>query len=365
MAESFVGIEIAVIVVTASVLFAGILWGVGRAFGWKRIELFGIEELIQSMINSAIIGSFAAVIELVGAVSSTVVGESCKDGNVVTQLSCTLGTLNAMLFSMFQNLAETLNLIGYYQTLSLDFGAFGISPFSNLSAVSSLLSLQLLSLDAIIILMELNRQIASFIGQNALGLLFPVGLVLRTFFATRRVGGFLIALAVGLFIFYPTFILVFPNPQNDINTSTELMGNFTNNSFYASVPVLDLNSNNAIAAKLDLMSGRCDPTGYSITNLTNASNTTTLCDDFLADNYLENVSNISNVTIYNYTLANRTFDFTGELTLITQSNSNTLSKSLLYSVIAPIFSLVITIVFVRELANILGSEIGLKTIASV
>jgi hypothetical protein len=366
MAESFIGIEVAVIVVTASIVLAGILVGLGRAFGFKRIELFGLEELIQSIINAAIIGSFAAVIELVGVISSSVVNETCSAGNVISQLSCTLGNLNDSLFSLMQGLIKLLGIIGYYQGLALDFGSFGLSPFSSLSTVTDALSQQLLLLNLVMMLVELNTQIALFIGQNALALLFPVGLVLRTFFATRKVGGFMIALSIGLYVFYPTFILVFPDPQPDVLNSSILAENFTNNSFYATVPVVDLNSNYAIAGKLDLLSGRCDPADYNIstwvvfengtnvTHSTNVSNTTTMCDDYLlGQNWTSNVT-------YGYST-----DMSGDLTKILQSGGNSLAKSLLYSVVAPIFSLVVTIVFVKELANILGSEIGIKTLASI
>lgn len=366
MAESFVGIEVAVIVVTASIVLAGILVGLGRAFGFKRVELFGLEELIQSIINAAIIGSFAAIIELVGVISSSVVSETCSAGNVISQLSCSLGHLNDSLFLLMQGQMRILNLVGFYQGLSLDFGSFSISPLANLSSVSDALSSQLLMTNLVMMLVELNTQIALFIGQNALALLFPVGLVLRTFFATRKVGGFMIALAIGLYVFYPTFILVFPDPLPDIANTSIAVENFTNNSFYATAPVIDLNGNYAIAGKLDLLSGRCDPRDYNIstwvglvngTNVTlstNVSNTTTKCDDYLlAQNWTSNVT------------ANYRTDMSGDLTLIIQDTGDSLAKSLLYSVIAPIFSLIVTVVFVRELANILGSEIGLKTIASI
>jgi hypothetical protein len=58
-------------------------------------------------------------------------------------------------------------------------------------------------------------------------------------------------------------------------------------------------------------------------------------------------------------------DFSNDLTMIVQSAKVALSKSLLYAVVAPLFSLIVTIVFVKELASLLGSEIGLRTIASI
>ncbi|MBU0532935.1 hypothetical protein KKB44_05580 [Candidatus Micrarchaeota archaeon] len=358
MAGEFVGIEIAVIVVTASIILAGIFIGLGRAFGYKRIEYFGIEELIQSVINAAIIGSFAAVVELIAAVSASVVTETCAEGNVVNQLVCTLETVNTNLFSFFQELAAMIMSIGYYQTLELDFGAFAISPFVNLSALSNSFSAQLLSTNIVLLLVELNIHITNFIGQNALALLFPVGLVLRTLFATRKVGGFLIALAVGLYLFYPTFVLIFPDPSTNLYNATITMESFNNNSFYATLPVVDLNDNYAIAGKLDILSGRCFEE-----NLSNTSN----CNQTLIDQgLLVNISTLPNVTIWGPALPeNTSLDFTGDLTYVVQQNNNALSMSLLYSVLAPLFSLLVTVVFVKELANILGSEIGLKTITAI
>lgn len=352
-------------VVTASIVLAGIMWGVGRAIGYKRVEQFGIEELVQSIINAAIIGSFAAIIELVAAVSSSLTPGICSSGPVIGQLTCTMGSVQAALFMLFQELLRTLTIVGYYQSLSLDFGAFTIAPFVNLASVSNALSLQLLSLNAMMMLVELNRQIAIFVGQNAMALLFPTGLVLRTFFATRKIGGFLIALALGLYVLYPVFILVFPEPSPSIQNSTMVMLRVTNNSYYAAVPVIDLNDNYAIAGKIDLLSGRCDEyirlnpinttNTTNMTNMTNTTNTTNItpsaCVDFMASqqNLTQNIS----------------VDLSGDLTMISQSNNSSLARALLYAVVAPIFSLMITIVFVRELAGLLGSEIGLRTVASI
>lgn len=358
MAEQFIGETIAISVVIASIVLAGILIGIGRGFGYKRVEYFGTEEFIQSLINAAIVGSFALISGLVSTVSSAVAIEGCSEGATIAQLACTLGSVNAGLFALFQQLVSVLGLLGYYQSMSLDFGAFSISPFTNLAAVSDGLSLQLLSLNVIMILVELNRQMAIFIGQNSLALILPVGLVLRTFFATRKVGGFLIALALGLLVFYPVFVLVFPSPVQEIANATTMMQNLTSNNYYATVPVIDLNDNYAIAGKLDLMSGRCSPASFnfSLLNLTgNMTNTTELDNRTYCDNFLIKQNLTQNVTV----------DLSGDLTMISQAGTNAVSRSFLYSVIAPIFSLIITIVFVREVALLLGSEIGLRTIASV
>lgn len=341
MAEEFAGMGIAVIVVTASIVLAGILIGLGRAFGYKRIEHFGVEELIQSIINAAIIGSFAAIVALVASVSSSLVTDSCNAASVALQLQCSLSNVNAALLSMMEGLMRLLGMLSYYQTLSMDFGAFSILPFSNLSSVSGALSMQLLALNLAMILVSLNMQITSFISQNVLAILFPTGLVLRTFFASRKVGGFLIGLAIGLYLFYPTFVLIFPDPVPDINNATTAMESFNNNTYYAPVPIVDLNDNYAIAGKMDVMSGRCGGVGSNMSNGSRCFNLT---------------SAIPNTT---------STDLSGDLTYIAKADSDAISRAMLYSVIAPLFSLLVTAVFVKELSSLLGSEIGLRTMASI
>ncbi len=349
MAEQYVGMSIAVIIVAASIAFAGILIGVGRAFGYRRVENFGVEELAQSVINAAIIGALASIIALVSGISSASVGELCGSGDAPVQLACVLDGVKTGLFSLLAQTARAAEIVGYYQTLKLDFAVFSIQPFANLSSVAGILSGQLFTMQLLLMLIELNIQMLNFVAQNSLLLLLPVGLVLRTLFVTRKAGGFLIALALGLYLFYPSFVLVFPDPSPSVANSTQIASDFTNNSLYATVPVIDLNGNYAIGGKLDLMSGRCPAYEYA-GNLTNASayNSSSLC--------------------YNYTAgmaaAGNRPDFTGDLTVLTQSNSDSMAKVLLYSVLAPLMSLAVTFVFVYEVGKMLGSEIGLSSVIS-
>jgi hypothetical protein len=360
MAEQYVGMSIAVVIVAASIALAGILIGVGRAFGYKRVENFGVDELAQSVINAAIIGGLASVIALMSGISSSLVTTQCGTGDAPAQLACTLGGVKAALFSLLQETSRAAELVGYYQSLKLDFVAFSIQPFMNLSGVANILAGQLFSMQLLLMLLELNIQLLNFVAQNSLLLLLPVGLVLRTLFATRKAGGFLIALAIGLYIFYPAFVLVFPDPGPSLANATEVMANFTSNSLYATVPVIDLNSNYAIAGKLDLMSGRC-AAGSSPGNSTAG----------LPGNMTGNSTNVSsaNSSCSNFTggmaVPGGRADFTGDLTLIAQSNSDSLAKVLLYSVLAPLLSLAVTIVFVNEAGKLLGSEIGLSSVINI
>ena len=123
-----------------------------------------------------------------------------------------------------------------------------------------------------------------------------------------------------LYILYPAFTLSFPVP--DLTNETAQLKAFNANPFYATVPILSLNGNDAIAAKID------------------------------------NMTTKSNVSIGNSTYV---ADISGDLTIITQTNANSISKILLYAVIAPLFSLIVTLVFIKEMASMLGGEIQFKT----
>ncbi|MFH1222276.1 MAG: hypothetical protein V1492_04275 [Candidatus Micrarchaeota archaeon] len=333
MADTFAGMEIAVVVVTASLVLAGILIGVGRAFSYKRVENFGVEEFFQSLVNAAIVGGFASIVGLINTVSTSAFETSCGAGKtVVEQLICLFSATSSSLFAMMQELLRLANTVGYYQTLNLNFGSVAVQPFTNLSSVSLMLSAQTLILQLVLIMINLNLAVLNFVGQNALLLIFPIGLVFRTFFATRRVGAFLIGLAIGMYLLYPSFIMIFPSPQYEIGNATANITAMNNKIYYSAVPIVDLNDNYALGAKLDVLSGRC------------FDSNSTLCQNVTAG------------------LQRQDVDFVGDLAAIIQQASAVTGKALVYLVVAPLLSLLITVIFVKEITKIFGSEIGIDLV---
>ncbi|HIH22943.1 TPA: hypothetical protein HA238_04400 [Candidatus Micrarchaeota archaeon] len=328
-----IGMQVAVIVVTISIIIAGIALGIGKALGYRRIEQFGIDELFQSVLNAAIVGSAVVVVESIKATTSSLLAVTCQEGaDALGELSCIFGKTADSSFLLFQEMLKMSNILGYYQNLVLDFGSFSIQPLANLGGPLAIIASQLLTLQFVLILLNLNIQLLSFFAQNGLAMFFPIGLVLRSFFATRRIGGFLIAFAIGFYAFYPLFILAFPNPDAEVALSVSSFASFNNNSAYAVVPLLDLNNNYAIASKIDNMS-------FS-SALGNASGNTS------SNNTSAGVVGI---------------DLTGDISFSLQKSANAVSKLLFYSVIAPLISLLITIVFIKELTSVLGSEFSLPS----
>lgn len=332
MVESAINLEIAVAIVTASIILSGILIGLGRAFSIKKIESFGIEELVQSVINAALIGALASIITLVGTLANLETTGICSNSpDILIKTKCNFEALNEQLWKFENALISSSNIISYYKNLELDFGGFSTKPFESLEPISKILSGQIITTN---LLLTINLAIvgfSDFMSKNALALILPLGLLLRSFFITRKIGGILIAVAIGAVLIFPTFALGFENPVTQVKNATEKINEFNSNVYYAPTPIIDLNNNFAVAAKIDVMSGRC----------LNASNNS-LC---------------SNQTITGLNSTSNTPDFQGDMTVLMQTSSQVVSNASLYSIISPIFALLISIFFVVELGGILGSEL--------
>lgn len=336
MAGEFVGFEIATYVVTAAIVLSGILIGVGRALGYRKLENFGVEEFFQSMVNGAIIGAFALVVELINEVAAGVGEGLCGEEKlVISQIVCNFTQISNLLTMLMNEIIKLLGTIGYYQTLAIDLDIITIQPFANLAALSNALGLEIILLQAAMIMINMNITIMNFIGQNALLVIFPLGLVFRTFFGTRRLGMFLIGLAIGFYIIYPSFIFIFPSPTEDIQNATANISDMNNKTYYSAVPLIELESSNALAAKLDVMSGRC------------FESNSTQC--------LEATENLSRSDV----------DFVGDLGFVFQQITAVTGRVLVYLVVAPLLSLIITIIFVKEITKIFGGEIAVDLIRIV
>lgn len=310
MADVIIDLGIATIIVGISIIISGICIGVGKAAGHRGLMQFGSEELAQSFINGALVGGFALIIAAAQAVSGSMVVQPCGNATmVIDSASCMIDNVNTEAFSMFNSLARSMDMVGYYQSMRVDFGQVSIQPFVNLKSLSDIYASQAMMLQTSIMLSQLNKYILSFFSTAALGVFLPLGIILRSFFATRRIGGFLIALSLGLFLVYPAFILVFPEPTASVKTAHEGLALLANNTAYMAYPIAGLGSNGMLAQKLDNMSAA---------------------------------------------------NFTSDLAYVSQVNANAISNIFFFTVFAPLLALVITIVFVKELSKVLGGEFAVS-----
>ncbi|MEW6528315.1 MAG: hypothetical protein AB1391_00350 [Candidatus Micrarchaeota archaeon] len=334
MAELISGWQgIAGTAIVISIIISSIALGLGKAFSIKRLERFGIEEIIQSIINAAILGfaiGLCALVIQIGAefTTSQMKNITClaiadNDTNITVVLNTSEFTppdyilcgINATINSshaLAQNLIQIENTLGYYQTLVLHFGNFSIQPLVNLDNISKQLANSMYVIQLSMFASTLNAQFLTFISSNWFATIFATGLVLRSFFISRKFGAFLIGVSIAFIIFYPLMLMMFQLPIEQLNTNQNLTSTFLNNSVYQTVPIVDLNNNNEIANKLyDL--------GFSDNN-----------------------------------------DFTGDLIVITQRTTDTAANLFFYSVIIPFFALIVVGVLIKEFSNSFAGEIAIE-----
>ncbi|MFP3949612.1 MAG: hypothetical protein ACLFUZ_00760 [Candidatus Micrarchaeia archaeon] len=301
-------LTIAGTIVALSIVLSGILIGVGRAMGSHKVEYFGREELIQAIINAALVGAYATITLTATQISAEIGGDGpCTGGSAVENLLCEYEGVSESTYSLLTAAVDLHSISAYYQSIVLDFSTFSIQPLAHLSSVSMMLEAQVLTLQQLLLFSEIHVQLLSFFGPQLLTFFFPLGLIFRAFFSTRRLGGFLIALSFGLYLLYPSMVMVFPQP--DLNETEVSLAQMNNNTNYTTTPILDLNDNYAIAGKMD---------------------------------------NMTNVTAGN--------DFTGDLTTSVQHLTYATSSLAIFIVLAPLFSFIITLIFIKEVTDIFGGE---------
>ncbi|MEM4366747.1 MAG: hypothetical protein QW035_01290 [Candidatus Anstonellales archaeon] len=243
-------LELAAAAVGITVVLGGMLLGIGTAFGITRLSLMGKDELFQAVINAAIVGSFA----LIEALSLSIVTlQGCERGGI--------GIIPCYLTGIAQETTELIDLhsqlsmlVGYYQSLVLDFSQVTIAPLANLSHLAGLISIQLNLLLLSTAMIGLAHSFSELIEAAAFSFLLPLGLLLRAFFITRRAGNFLVAFSFSFFLLFPAIFLMVQFPDEVISDAKQAVSSVLENPLYSSPPVAQINSNYAVAEKLDQLS---------------------------------------------------------------------------------------------------------------
>jgi hypothetical protein len=102
-------------------------------------------------------------------------------------------------------------------SMTIGFAPGGIGPtFAPLAFLAEVANAFLLATIALITsaVMTLSQMILLKMTASVFTILFPVGVILRSFGATRGFGGGLIAIALGFFLFYPLLVVLFYGSVN-------------------------------------------------------------------------------------------------------------------------------------------------------
>ncbi|MGI0141983.1 MAG: hypothetical protein ACREBF_05055 [Candidatus Micrarchaeales archaeon] len=222
------GFGIAVDIIGIMLAVSGIILGLGYAFDEKKLKEFGKSEIFQSMVNGALVGFllllFASNGILTGLINSVTSGSaqsfSCPsymDGNsaLCFAYSYLMGiqgytvagshynslfvTVSGVLVSLI-TLSTVLGAIAAFKInlliVSISFSSILTPIISELQYVTNIVTTLALGI-------TVQAALLSFVAVTALTVILPIGLVLRCFYPTRKLGGFFIAVSLGTYVVLP------------------------------------------------------------------------------------------------------------------------------------------------------------------
>jgi len=255
--------DIAIVAATISILIGGILFGVGLGFGMRRIRLLGAEEIGQGIISAAMLGALVAFTLLLNSTFSSLPlasPPSCPQisaplSSPHAYYSCNLAALELSLRNLASLLLRAADITGFASSLQLSLGVIVAQPFFALQSFSQQLSGASYLIYAASALSFLELELSNFIRASALIVFLPAGLLLRTFFATRKLGAAAMAIAIAAYAVYPllfTYTFSVSGALGEISAASAAASSF--DSKFASLPLLELDENSAVKDKIDELS---------------------------------------------------------------------------------------------------------------
>lgn len=338
------GFSIAIYVISIMIAVSGISIGLGYAFNERRLKEFGRSELYQSIINGALVGGMLALFSSGGIVSS-VINSVTVSGN--TSLQCSSSIVNNAAICLaydylvsptgytFMGTSHQSVLTMSAGTLTALFGlnaVLGIIAAFKINLLAVTLSFNYVTvplineiqylikiLSTIAISATVQAAVLLFIAVGTLSIILPAGLILRTFYPTRKLGGFFIALSIGLYVVLPLSYVFNIALVNSYSASQSSIGQVTLTASGIESGLFSFNKD----SNSSILSGFTSSISESLSALSSA-----------VSNLIEGL--ISDISYF-----------------------------IVYTFILPAFSLVITGISVRELAGILGSEVSFGRLNSL
>ncbi len=335
-----IGYSIAVSAIAIMIGIGGIVFGLGYAMDNQKLRNFGRDELIQSFINGAIVGSLFLFLSPSG-LGTGIINGLVSSGNVTVSCGGPLGSNYAICFAhnylvglapvtinkasypslLDSSLELLIPVSGLYFTLGLISSSqlnLGIASISFSTILAPVLSQQefiIKTLTFAIIGIYTQAALLSVISIVAVPLVLPVGMVLRTFYPTRRLGGTMIAIAIGLFAVFPlTYVLDAQiTASYSASVAQTAISQFTNQSQAIQAGIFGVGSSSISANSISAV----------------------------AKGLVTGVAALA-----------------GSLVTLVQELISYIALMIVQVFFFPLFSIVLTITSIRELSRLLGSEVS-------
>jgi len=264
------GYRITLAVVVIAIMLSGLAIGLGIALRSRRLREFGMEELLQSFINAALLGGFVLIVGLLAGLSSGMVSgnaavAACYNSTGVSYLlqggqpydqsqpfaagegqlsssgqpgngnltlasysECLVRGMEMESFTFSSELYKASLILSFASDIQLNTGIVDYKPFSGLSSLADSLSSVIKRITFYQSALTANALLLRFSYLTSLTVFLPLGLIFRSFFATRKIGGLLISMAIGLFIIYPMLnVIMLTDYFPEFTSSYSAIANFT------------------------------------------------------------------------------------------------------------------------------------------
>ena len=332
------GFSISIAIITIMLILSGITLGLGYAINNKKLRDFGKDEIVQSLINGILIGSLLVLFMNNGLMSSiissvtfsSVTSATCQSFMADNPAICfaynylvgtTLYTFNGSnetsILTEITILLSALSVIemalGVIAGVKISLLVVTISFGSLINPVISELQYIIQIASSIALGVAVQGAILIFASAAAITTIMPVGLILRCFYPTRKLGGFLIAVAIGLYVIFPMTYLLDATIANSYQTR---LGSISS------------------ASDLTITASRIEGEVLQITSIKNQSS-----------NLTPSVSLLDSVST-----------FASEVTTFVNGIFDGIAYLIVYTFVLPGFSLILTGISIRELSSLFGSE---------
>lgn len=217
--------DLGINLVVISIVLAGFAIGLSQVIKSRKILSWGVEELIQAIINAALLGVLVS-----GSASLSILATSLVDQAYLQNCAynsfpafiraslCKQEIITDLIYESVQYLYSTSYSLASLSSINIKLNVIDATPLLSLDYAAKHFSTIAFNLLNIAVLLETQKEFLIFIAQSGFSLFLPIGLLLRMFFMTRKVGGAILAGSVGFYIFYPLLILAFGIDQNHLDT---------------------------------------------------------------------------------------------------------------------------------------------------
>jgi len=255
--------------IIVGILLSGLALGIGSAFRSRRVWAWGVEELAQSIINAALLGVLLAWVASVDTmtysffdlqpgcqIQSAMQPNSTSLANAPLQYSvCSLASIQNSTIHLIQDTSLLSYKLGYLSGLTVSADVVQMRPFSQFGDLSSSYSQWAGHFALLLSSASMLWQFLSFAASSILPVFLPAGLLLRMFFATRKLGGAIMAASIGFYVVFPLAYSSLLNAEAALSSIRNARGEIAvTMESLAIVPIADLGKSGEVYALLSNLS---------------------------------------------------------------------------------------------------------------